>query len=81
MPKIAGQAITTRQMIALHGLYRGLVKSNRTVYGINVRHALEALADKGIISRTGMDAFMIPYGSPGAAIIAATLDFQISAYL
>jgi hypothetical protein len=81
MPKVAGHNITTRQMVALHGLYRGLVKNNRTVYGINVRRALDTLATDGVIAKTGMDAFMIPFGSPGEAIILATLDFQISAHL
>jgi hypothetical protein len=81
MAKIAGVDITDRQLVALHGLYRGLVKTNNTVYGTNVRRQLDALADEGVISRTGMSAYMIPYGSPGEAIIAASRDFVISAHL
>lgn len=81
MPTIAGHTLTNRQMVALHGLYKGLVKDNRTVYGVNVRQALEALADRGIIARTGMGAYMIPWGSPGEQIIAATPDFAVSANL
>jgi hypothetical protein len=81
MPTVAGHNITDRQLVALHGLYRGLVKGNRTVYGVDVRRALDALADKGVIDRTGMGAYMIPYGSPGAAIIDASPDFAIGAYI
>ncbi len=81
MPKIAGHSVTDHQLVALHGLHKGLVKSNQTVYGCNVRRALETLANKRIISRTGMGAYMIPFGSPGAAIIAATPDFTISQHL
>ncbi|GAA0583020.1 hypothetical protein GCM10010172_80050 [Paractinoplanes ferrugineus] len=79
--QIAGHTITDRQLVALHGLYRGLVKDNGTVYGVNVRRALDSLADNGLITRTGMGAFMIPWDSPGAAIISATLDFVISEHL
>jgi hypothetical protein len=79
--QIAGHTVTDRQLVALHGLYRGLVEHNRTVYGVNVRRALNTLADQGIIARTGMDAFMIPWGSPGEAIINATPDFVISEHL
>lgn len=81
MPTIAGHDITDRQLVALHGLYRGLVKDNRTVYGVNVRRALDSLADKGVIARTGMGAFTVPFGSPGAAIIAATPDFAIGSHI
>lgn len=80
MPNVAGREITDRQLVALHGLYRGLVKPNHTVFGVNVRRALEALADKGIIARTGMGAYMIPWDSPGEQIINATADFTISAH-
>lgn len=81
MPTIAGHEITDRQLVALHGLYRGLLEPNNTVYGVNVRRQLEVLADKGIIARTGMGAYMIPWGSPGEAIIDATADFTISAHI
>lgn len=81
MPKIEGHDITLRQLVALHGLYQGLVKANGTLYHVNVRKALDALADKGIIARTGMGAFMIPFGSPGEQIIGATPDFMISTHL
>ena len=81
MTKIAGHDVTDKQLVALHGLYKGLVKDNRTVYSVNVRRALDTLADRQIISRTGMGAYMIPFGSPGADIIAATPDFVISAHL
>ncbi len=80
MPTIAGHEITDRQLVALHGLYRGLVKNN-SVYGVNVGRQLEALADLGIIARTGMGAYMIPFGSPGEEIIKASPDFVISAHL
>ncbi len=76
--QIAGHTLTDRQLVALHGLYKGLVKDNHTVYGVNVSRALEELADRGIIARTGMGAYMIPFGSPGEAIINASLDFVIS---
>lgn len=81
MPVIAGHQVTPKQLVALHGIYKGLVKGNATVYGVNVKRQLDALADKGIIARTGMGAYMIPWGSPGADIIAATPDFCISANL
>lgn len=81
MPKVAGHNVTDRQLVALHGLYRGLVTPKLTVYGTSVRLALAALADKKIIARTGMGAFMIPYGSAGEAIVAATPDFVISSHL
>jgi len=81
MLNVAGHEITDRQLVALHGLYKGLVKPNGTVYGVNVRQQLETLADQGIIARTGMGAFMIPWGSPGAQIIDATADFTISAHI
>ncbi len=81
MPKIAGHAITTRQLVALHGLYQGLVDGTQAVYGVNVRRQLDALADAGIISRTGAGAYMIPFGSPGEAIINASGDFSISSHI
>lgn len=81
MPRIADHNVSTKQLVALHGLYRGLLKTNQTVYGVSVAHSLASLAERGIISRTGMGAYMIPFGSPGAAIIAATPDFVISANL
>jgi len=46
-----------------------------------VRRALSSLADQGIITRTGMGAYMIPYDSPGAEIIEATGDFIIGEHL
>jgi hypothetical protein len=79
MPKIAGTTITTKQMAALHGLYQGLVKQrngNPTVYGVNVRRQLEALADRAIIART-VGGYMIPFGSPGEEIINATPGFSV----
>lgn len=81
MAKVAGYDITDRQLVALHGLYRGLVKDNRTVYGKDVRRALDNLADRRIIARTGMGAYMIPFGSPGADIIDFTPHFVISDHL
>lgn len=80
--RVAGYVMSDRQMVALHGLYKGLVKQGavHSVYGVNVTQQLNALADKGIIARTSY-TFMIPFGSPGAAIIAATPDFIISQHL
>lgn len=78
---IAGHSVTTMQLVALHGLYKGLLKSDGTVYGKSVTRSLDSLADRGIIARTGIGAYMIPYGSPGASIIAATPDFTISSHL
>lgn len=82
MPKIAGHDITDRQLLALHGLYRGLVKQGavHSVYGVNVTQQLNTLADNGIIARTSY-TYMIPFGSPGEAIIDATPDFVISEHL
>ena len=83
MPTIAGHRITDRQLVALHGLYRGLVQyanGRATVYGVNVKRQLDALADAGIIART-VGSHMIPYDSPGEAVIAASPDFVISAHL
>lgn len=84
MPEIAGYTVTSKQLVALHGLYRGLVKNSGgapTVYGVNVRRQLDALADAGVISRTGMGTYMIPFGSPGELIINASLDFPISSHI
>lgn len=84
MAKIAGHTITDRQLYALHGLYRGLLDTGGgrcTIYGASVRTQLATLADKGVIARTGMGAYMIPYGSPGAAIVAATPDYAMSDHL
>lgn len=78
---IAGHDVTDRQLFALHGLFKGLVKNNKTVYGVNVKRQLDTLADKGIIARTGMVAYTIPFGSPGADIITATPDYAVSAHL
>lgn len=83
MPNVAGHDITNRQMVALHGLYRGLVQRKNgapTVYGTNVRLQLSTLATRGIIARSG-HSYIIPFGSPGAAIIAASPDFQISQHI
>ena len=79
--KVAGYTITSRQLVALHGLYKGLVTTNLKVYGVSVRQPLNTLADRGVIARTGMGAFMIPYGSPGDDIIRRTPDFVISQHL
>ncbi|MFC4066750.1 hypothetical protein [Actinoplanes subglobosus] len=79
-----GHGLTTQQLAALHGLYQDLVKYGNggpTIYGINVRRELEALADQGVIGRTGGWAYMIPWGSPGEQIIAATPDFSVGAHL
>lgn len=84
MPKVAGYTITPKQLMALHGLYKGLVEQRNgapTVYGVNVRRQLEALSDLEIIARTGMGAYMIPFGSPGEQIITATPDFTVSSHL
>lgn len=84
MAKIAGHDITTKQLAALHGVYQGLVEvqssGRRTVYGINVKPQLDALARKGIIRSDGW-SYVIPYDSPGEAIINATPDFTISVNL
>lgn len=81
---IAGHAITPKQLAALHGLYQGLVEvapgGKRTVYGVNVKPQLDALAGKGIIRSDGW-SYVIPYDSPGGDIIAATPDFTISMHL
>jgi hypothetical protein len=80
----AGQAISRKQLAALHGLYQDLVQHSNgapTVYGVNVRRQLDALADKGIIARTGVDAYIIPVGSPGEQIIGATPGFSVGANL
>jgi hypothetical protein len=79
-----GYTISPRQLMALHGVYRGLVTTSNgapTVYGVNVRRQLDALADKGMIARTGIGAYMIPFGSPGDQIIAATPDFSVATHL
>jgi hypothetical protein len=84
MPKVAGHTITSKQLAALHGLYQDLVKLRNgapTVYGVNVRRQLEALADAAIISRTGMGAYLIPFGSPGEQIVNATPDFSVGSHL
>lgn len=78
--KIAGYDLTDRQMVALHAIYKGVLRG-REVYGVNVGRQLDTLADRGIISRTGMGDFMIPYGSPGADVVEASLDFVISQHL
>jgi hypothetical protein len=57
--------ITEAQLIALGRLYRGQ-NLTRTQ-----QRSLRALADKGIIARTGTGDFMIPYGSIGRSIINA----------
>jgi hypothetical protein len=80
MPKIAGHDLTDRQMVALHAIYKGVLRG-RKVYGVNVGWQLDTLANQGIISRTGMGDFMIPFGSPGADIVGASLDFVISQHL
>ena len=77
--KIACYELTSRQMVALHGLYKGLVKNGK-VYGVNVAPQLDKLATGGVIARTGM-GYIIPYGSPGEAIIEASRDFTISQHL
>ena len=79
MQTAAGHSLTDRQLVALHGLYRGVLRGTK-VYGVDVGRQLGALADRGVIARTG-GSYMIPYGSPGAAIIAATQDFVISQHL
>lgn len=81
MATITARDLTARQLAALHGLYKGLIKSNATLYGVNVKRQLDALADRGVIARTGMGAYMIQFDSPGEAIIRATPDFTISANL
>jgi hypothetical protein len=78
--QVAGHTLTDRQMVALHGLYKGVLKGTK-VYGVNVARQLDTLADRNIIARTGMGAYMIPYGSPGADIISASNDFVISQHL
>jgi hypothetical protein len=77
---IAGHTLTDRQAVALFGLYRGVLKDTK-VYGVNVARQLDSLADRGIIARTGMGAYMIPYSSPGADIVSAAPDFVISQHL
>lgn len=77
-------ALTDRQLVALYGLYRGLTEqtgSRWRVYGADVTRALEALADQKVIARTGMGAYMIPWGGPGEAIINAGPDFVITEHL
>lgn len=78
--KIAGYSITEREMVALHGIYKGVLQGTR-VYGTQVFRQLEALANRGIIDRSGAGTYTIPYRSPGAAIINATPDFTISQHL
>ena len=83
MPRIAGHDVTDAQLVALHGLYQGLVKTEgcqAAVYGKNVQRQLDTLADQGIIARGGW-SYTIPWTGPGADIIAATSDFSISAHL
>lgn len=72
--------LTRKQLAALHGLFRGLIKNNRSLYGVDVRRQLDTLADRGIIARTA-GSYMIPYGSDGEAIVMATRDFSISTNL
>ncbi len=78
--QIAGYTLTDRQLAALHGLYKGLVTGGGTVYGVNARKALNSLAEDGIIARSA-GAYVIPWGSPGEAIINATPGFVISEHL
>lgn len=75
--------LTSRQLVALHGLYRGLVvhrNGKPRVYGTDVSRELEELADLGVIARPCMD-YTIPWGGPGSRIIAADPDFAISDHL
>lgn len=77
-------SLTDRQLVALHGLYRGLVEHKNgkpRVYGTDVSRPLESLADLGVINRTGMGAYLIPWGGEGERVIAATADFTISDHL
>lgn len=78
--KIAGHHVTEREMVALHAIYKDLIRNGK-VYGVSIRPQLSALADRGVIARTGIDAYMIPYDSPGARIVAASLDFMISSHI
>lgn len=77
--RIEGHTITDRQLTALHGVYRGQVKDG-SLYGVNVHRTLEALADRGIITRS-VGTYLIPWDGPGAQIIAATRDFSIGEHL
>lgn len=77
---IAGHRITTRQLVALHALYQGLLKGTR-VYGVNMFRQLESLADQGIIARSGAGVYLVPWDSPGARIIKATEGFSVGANL
>lgn len=81
--QVAGYTITAAQMVALHGVYKDLIRTKNgapTVHGKNVKRQLDSLADRGFIARGGQGYF-IPWDSPGAAIVQASLSFSISAHL